>query len=112
MRSLRRYTMLASAVAIVVIVGMPGVSFWTKADYCSGWAAHYDQRAAVLWTDHALAIAENRQDDANAIEGSAFAMAVIAKKYARVANCPLVAYPAEPLVTDTEIAAERDATRE
>lgn len=109
MRNIRRYAMRFTFVALVVTAGVFGLSLWNKADFCSGWAAHYEQRAAVLRTEQSLAIAKNRPDDAKAIEESALAMAVIAEKYARVANNPLLAYPSKPLVTDAEIGTERDA---
>tara|TARA_E500000305_G_C4004343_1_gene229049 strand:+ start:495 stop:863 length:369 start_codon:yes stop_codon:yes gene_type:complete len=110
MKTIRRYAMRCTILGILTIAGVFGISLWNKADFCSGWATQYEQRAVDLRNEQLLAIAEKRLNDANAFENSALTMSVIAKKYNRVANNPLLAYPSKPLVTDAELNAERIAT--
>ncbi|TWU01686.1 hypothetical protein [Neorhodopirellula pilleata] len=110
MKIKRSFTVKAVLWGILGLSSFVCISLWNKADFCGGWAAHYAQRAAMLRDEQSLAIAENRPDDAQAIEHTVLEMDVIAKKYARVANNPLLAYPSKPLVTDAELAFMRDAT--
>jgi len=88
---------------ITAMLGLAALSLWNKSDFCRGWADHYAQRAATLRTEQALATAENRTDDATTIGRSADSMALIAMKYERVANNPLLAYPSWQLVKDYEL---------
>jgi hypothetical protein len=105
-----------SFIVKAVLAGIAGLcvlmcfSLWNKADFCAGWAAHYAERASVLRNEQSRAVAEDRPEDAQVIEHTAIEMTIIAKKYSRVANNPLLGYPSKPLVTEAELASERVAT--
>lgn len=106
----RSFIIKAVLAGIVGPCGLICFSLRNKADFCAGWAAHYAERAAMLRNEQSRAIAEERPEDAQLIELTAIEMTVIAKKYARVANNPLLAYPLKPLATDAELASGRIAT--
>ncbi len=64
-----------------------------------------------LRNERSRAIAEDSHEDVQLIEHTAIEMSVIATKYARVANNPLLPYPSKPLVTEADLASERVSTR-
>ena len=101
----RRFIVRVGICAGVAMLGSAALSLWNKSDFCRGWSAHYAEREATLRTEQAMAVIENRTDDAATIARSADSMSLIASKYERVASNPFLAYPSRPLVTDSELAA-------
>lgn len=80
-----------------------GLTFWNKSDFCRGWGTHHQQLSVEYKNEQQKAISENRPDDAEICMYYGKASSLVADKYFRVANNPLLPYPKKPLITETEL---------
>lgn len=102
MKKLRR-NLFVAAMFIVFCVGAYGsVHFWNKSDFCSGWADHYRVRSNDLKTQMLVMLTKNRDTDAKGLAICSGQHKLIAEKYERVADYPLLPYPTAPLVSTSE----------